>query len=70
DMMHRNLDRRIEVMLQVTDPLARQQLSDVTSKAWGESVRCWKLTPDGTWVQSGHVDYQADLIAGLADRVG
>ena len=70
DMMHRNLDRRIEVMLQITDPLARQQLSDVTSKAWGESVRCWKLTSDGTWMQSGHVDYQAGLIAGLADRVG
>ncbi len=68
DMMHRNLDRRIEVMLQVTDPLARQQLSDVTSKAWGESVRCWKLTSDGTWLQSGQVDYQAELIAGLADR--
>ncbi len=68
DMMHRNLDRRIEVLLQVTDPIARQQLSDVTDLAWGASVRRWELQADGTWSQSGDEDYQATLIAGLADR--
>ena len=70
DMMHRNLDRRIEVMLQVTDSVARTQLSEVTTSAWGAAVRCWNLTSDGSWVQSGDEDYQAALIAGLADRVG
>jgi len=70
DMMHRNLDRRIEVMLQVTDSTARAQLSDVTTSAWGAAVRCWTLTSDGSWVQSGDEDYQAALIAGLAERVG
>ncbi|MDQ3734437.1 MAG: RNA degradosome polyphosphate kinase [Actinomycetota bacterium] len=68
DMMHRNLDRRIEVMLQVTDPVACQQLSDVTDLAWGPSVRCWKLHADGTWTQSGDEDYQTRLISGLVDR--
>jgi len=70
DMMHRNLDRRIEVMLQVTDRVARSQLSDVTDSAWGASIRCWNLTSDGSWVRSGDVDHQAGLIARLADRVG
>ena len=70
DMMHRNLDRRIEVMLQVTDRVARSQLSDVTDSAWGASIRCWNLTSDGSWVRSGNVDHQAGLIARLADRVG
>ncbi len=69
DMMHRNLDRRIEVMLQVTDDLGRAQLAQMTMSAWGPNVRCWKLQPDGTWIQSGSEDYQAALIAGLADRV-
>jgi len=68
DVMHRNLDRRIEVMLQVTDSVARRQLSDVTDLAWGPAVRCWNLNEDGTWAQSGDEDYQAGLIAGLVDR--
>jgi len=69
DMMHRNLDRRIEVMLQVTDAQARTQLSSVTASAWAGAVRCWNLNSDGSWTQSGDEDYHAKLIAGLADRV-
>ncbi|WP_372452206.1 RNA degradosome polyphosphate kinase [Saccharothrix obliqua] len=49
DMMHRNLDRRVEVMLRVTDPKLTAQLDDVMDSALEPTTRCWVLRPDGEW---------------------
>lgn len=49
DMMHRNLDRRVEVMLQVKNPRLVKQLSDVFDSALDPATRCWELGPDGQW---------------------
>ena len=52
DMMHRNLDRRVEVMAQVKDPRLADQLNDVFTSALDPSTRCWELGPDGHWTAS------------------
>lgn len=52
DMMHRNLDRRVEVMVQVTDPKLAKQLGDIFDSALDPRTRCWVLHPDGSWVAS------------------
>ncbi|WP_374198868.1 RNA degradosome polyphosphate kinase [Mycobacterium sp. MYCO198283] len=52
DMMHRNLDRRVEVMAQVKDPKLTQQLEDIFTSALDPATRCWVLGPDGTWTPS------------------
>jgi polyphosphate kinase len=52
DMMHRNLDRRVEVMAQVKDPRLTAQLNDVFESAMDPATRCWELGVDGHWMAS------------------
>lgn len=52
DMMHRNLDRRVEVMAQVKDPRLTAQLGDVFESALDPATRCWELGSDGHWSAS------------------
>ncbi|MBO0854110.1 MAG: RNA degradosome polyphosphate kinase [Nocardia sp.] len=49
DMMHRNLDRRVEVLAQVTDPKLRDQLMAVFDSALDPRTRCWVLQSDDSW---------------------
>ncbi|MFR9751988.1 RNA degradosome polyphosphate kinase [Nocardia sp. 004] len=50
DMMHRNLDRRVEVMAQVKDARLTERLDEVFDSALSATTRCWALQPDGTWL--------------------
>lgn len=50
DMMHRNLDRRVEVMARVEDPKLCDQLDEVFESALHPMTRCWVLQPDGSWL--------------------
>ncbi len=52
DMMHRNLDRRVEVMAQIKDPRLANQLNDVFESAMDPATRCWELGADGHWTAS------------------
>jgi polyphosphate kinase len=52
DMMHRNLDRRVEVMVQVRDHRLTTELGDVFASALDPRTRCWELRSDGSWVAS------------------
>jgi polyphosphate kinase len=49
DLMHRNLDRRVEALVQVTDPVARAELDQVLSTAMSDDIASFELHPDGTW---------------------
>ena len=49
DMMHRNLDRRVEALVPVTDPRLTAQLDEIMDSAVASSTRCWMLEPDGSW---------------------
>jgi len=52
DMMHRNLDRRIETTVRVSDPRLTAQLDGLLDSALHPSTRCWILGPDGDWEAS------------------
>jgi polyphosphate kinase len=67
DMMHRNLDRRVEALVQVKDPRLTGYLDDLFESALDPSTRCWELGPDGQWIaspQPGHTvrDHQVSLM--------
>ncbi|WP_077090153.1 RNA degradosome polyphosphate kinase [Mycobacterium rhizamassiliense] len=67
DMMHRNLDRRVEVLVQVKDPKLTGYLDDLFTSALDPSTRCWELASDGQWIaspQEGHTvrDHQESLM--------
>jgi polyphosphate kinase len=49
DLMHRNLDRRVEAMVQVTDDDAEAQLRRVLDFGFADDVAGWELDGDGTW---------------------
>jgi polyphosphate kinase len=52
DMMHRNLDRRVEVAVRVINPRLAAQLADVFTSALDPQTRCWVLRSDGEWEAS------------------
>jgi polyphosphate kinase len=67
DLMHRNLDRRVEVLLRVSDPVAQRQLQHTLDAALAPDVRSWQLAGDGTWTRTGDRDYQRELIGHRGD---
>ncbi|MEU1210335.1 RNA degradosome polyphosphate kinase [Nocardia sp. NPDC005825] len=62
DMMHRNLDRRVEVLAQVKDPRLADQLGQVFDSATHPATRCWVLRPDGSWQAQPGPDVPSDQI--------
>jgi polyphosphate kinase len=49
DLMPRNLDRRVEAVVPVTDPGLRLRLDRVLKVLLGDDTLAWTLRPDGTW---------------------
>ncbi|MEU8260644.1 RNA degradosome polyphosphate kinase [Micromonospora sp. NPDC048999] len=49
DLMHRNLDRRVEALVQVSDPVARAELDYVLTAAFSPEVDAFELAADGSW---------------------
>ena len=55
DMMHRNLDRRVETLVQVSDPAMRESLASLIELAMDETTASWWLDENGTWTRR-HLD--------------
>jgi len=71
DMMHRNLDRRVEVMVQVKNARLAAQLDGIFDSALDPVTRCWTLEGDGTWTASPEPgtaarDHQVELMRSRA----
>ncbi len=56
DLMHRNLDRRIETLISIKDEQMKQELIELVEVACADSTQSWHLEPDG-WV---HVTRDAE----------
>jgi polyphosphate kinase len=70
DMMHRNLDRRVEVLTQVTGANA-DQLRETLDLGFSPDTAAWELQADDRWIRGGgakSVDYQDVLLKRLAPR--
>jgi polyphosphate kinase len=68
DMMHRNLDRRVEVQVRITDPLLTAELNVMFESALHPETRCWVLESNGNWAASPDGgesvrDHQAQMLA-------
>ena len=49
DLMHRNLDRRVEALVRVTLPSAQEDLRTVLELSMSDRSEAWDLSGDGTW---------------------
>ena len=56
DLMPRNLDRRIEVLVRITDDEQRVRLVELLDMAMDDATACWELGPDGGWTAHTHDD--------------
>ena len=51
DLMHRNLDRRVETMVRLGSPAHETELRAFFDLAFDDQVASWHLQPDSTWVR-------------------
>ncbi len=51
DLMHRNLDRRVECLVRVRDPAQQAELRSLLDLAMDESTGSWWLDADGNWTR-------------------
>ena len=77
DLMHRNLDRRVEALVRLTDRAHIDELRELIDLGMADTTSSWHLEPDGTWVRyhvdgDGHplLDVQSHLVASRARRPG
>jgi polyphosphate kinase len=70
DLMHRNLDRRVEVLLRVCDETASRELAAIFDAAMAPDVRSWQLGGDGAWTRTGDRDSQAARLAEIGEHAG
>jgi polyphosphate kinase len=49
DLMPRNLDRRVEAVVPVSDPKLRLKLQQILDVSMADDVLAWELGPEGTW---------------------
>ena len=51
DMMHRNLDRRVEALVQLVQPDHMQEIESLFDLAMSEEASSWHLGSDGVWTR-------------------
>ena len=71
DMMHRNLDRRVEALVQLRDLGHVAEINTLFDLAFNAGTSAWDLHPDGSWRRRTRsddgttlLDFQETLIAG------
>ncbi|MDR7382966.1 polyphosphate kinase [Promicromonospora iranensis] len=69
DLMHRNLDRRVETLIRISDPNHVGELLGLLDESMADTTASWHLLPDGSWERpspgaesNGLRDLQAVLI--------
>jgi polyphosphate kinase len=74
DLMPRNLDRRIEALVDVSDPELEALVAQVLEVNFADDQQAWELGPDGRWTRdkgpagrTAHVVFQ-ELALGRATR--
>ncbi|OLE20919.1 MAG: polyphosphate kinase 1, partial [Catenulispora sp. 13_1_20CM_3_70_7] len=74
DLMHRNLDRRVETLVRLVEPKQRRAISALFDLAMDPRTTAWDLAGDGTWTRSEYAedgeplaDMQSTLISGRAE---
>jgi polyphosphate kinase len=62
DMMHRNLDRRVEALVRLIDPRHISDLKSLVGLGMSDEVSSWHLSGDGTWTRHRTDDNGKDLL--------
>jgi polyphosphate kinase len=76
DLMHRNLDRRVETLVRLVDPQQVSDLIDLIDVSMDDGTASWHLQSDGSWERHAVgpdgplMDIQSTLITRQRRRLG
>ncbi len=63
DLMHRNLDRRVEVLVRLPGEHARDTVTELLDISFDPGTEAWELAPDGQWRRNdGTLHLQDELV--------
>ena len=51
DLMHRNLDRRVETLVSLADPEQIAEVEGILDLGFAPTTAAWDLNPDGSWTR-------------------
>jgi polyphosphate kinase len=68
DMMPRNLDRRVETLVPITQPNLIADLNRVVDQLLDPDAAVWELGPDGSWRSHGSQDPQRNRYDAITRR--
>ena len=76
DLMHRNLDRRVEALVRISDPDQVEYLANLIRRGVSSKTSSWALKKSGNWKRhqankdgSPLVDLQVELMKAASSRV-
>ncbi|WP_211357064.1 RNA degradosome polyphosphate kinase [Nocardioides rubriscoriae] len=62
DMMHRNLDRRVEVLVRLPDPDSIASVGALLDLSFAPTTNAWELHTDGTWTNNGAEQHLQEML--------
>ncbi len=62
DLMHRNLDRRVEVLVNIPSSRQVRELGELLDLTFDQGTAAWLLGPDGSWQRRFRADDAASLV--------
>ena len=68
DMMHRNLDRRVEVLVRLSEPEHVNSITEMFELAMSEQISSWALDSSGNWVRS-QFDSEGNTLSDFQDTI-
>ncbi len=68
DMMHRNLDRRVEALVELPGTAQVEEVGRLLDLAWDDTTSSWWLNADGAWVRH-HLDADGNPLRDLQDAL-
>jgi polyphosphate kinase len=71
DMMHRNLDRRVEALVRIAQPDHMKDLDALFALAMSDEASSWHLETSGSWTRhKSSKDVQDEIMRDIASRKG
>ncbi len=68
DMMHRNLDRRVETLVKIVQPDQIEQLRTILNLGFSDEIASWHLQADGAWLRKSTAA-SGEKLADLQDQM-
>ena len=67
DVMHRNLDRRVEALVRIDQPKHKDRLRSILDDSFSDSYSTWTLTEENSWVRNVK-DHEGNFLVNFQDH--